>query len=158
MTNKAVDFFSRNKSFIGYALAMAAMLVALRWLELRFIVFRHSFEIYAGAIALLFTALGIWLAVKLVKPKTKTIVVEKEVPVRAEFLRNQAEIDKRNISQRELEVLELMASGHSNQEIADKLFVSANTVKSHAASLFEKLDAKRRTQAVENAKQLRLIP
>jgi NarL family two-component system response regulator LiaR len=153
-----MTFFSRYKSFIGYAAAMAVLLILMRWLELGLLVFRHSFEIYAAVIAMIFMALGIWLAVKLVKPKTETIVVEKEVPAAKEFVRNESEIAQRNISKRELEVLELMASGHSNQEIADRLFVSTNTIKSHAASLFEKLDAKRRTQAVENAKQLGLIP
>jgi len=150
-------FLSRNKGFIWYAMAMAAMFTVMRWLETRLLFFRHSFEMHAGAIALIFLGLGVWLALKVAKPKTTTIVVEKPMYTPAEFVRDEVEIDKRKISKRELEVLELMASGHSNQEIADKLFVSPNTVKSHAASLFEKLDAKRRTQAVENAKRLRLI-
>jgi two-component system, NarL family, response regulator LiaR len=137
---------------------MAALFAIVRWLELRLLLFRHSFEIYAGLIALIFMALGIWLAIKLAKPKTQTIIVEKEVAAPKAFVRNESEIGRRNISKRELEVLELMALGHSNQEIADKLFLSANTIKSHVANLFEKLDAKRRTQAVENAKQLGLIP
>lgn len=152
-----MTFFARHRSFIGYAIAMASLFVIVRWLELRLLVFGHSFEIYAGLIALVFMTLGIWLALKVAKPKTETIIVEKHIPIK-EFKRNDSEIDRRNISKRELEVLELMASGHSNQEIADKLFLSANTIKTHVASLFEKLDAKRRMQAVENAKQLGLIP
>lgn len=136
---------------------MGALLTIMRWLEMRLLFFQNSFEIYAGVIALIFMALGIWLALKVAKPKTKTVVIERHIEMPAEFIRDQAEIQSRNISKRELEVLELMALGHSNQEIADRLFVSLNTVKSHAARLYEKLDAKRRTQAVENAKRLRLI-
>lgn len=152
-----MSILTKNKSFIGYALSMAVMLIVLRWLEVKFLIYRHSFEIYAGIIALIFTALGIWLAMK-VTPKKETIVIEKEVTFTGDFVRNDAECAARNISKREIEVLELMASGHSNKEIADALFVSTNTVKTHATNLFEKLDAKRRTQAVEKAKQLRIIP
>lgn len=153
-----MSILAKNKSFIGYALSMAVVLIALRWLEVKFLVYRHSFEIYAGVIALIFTALGIWLALKLTRPKEKTVFVEKHVMPSSEFTRNEAECTARNISKREIEVLELMASGHSNKEIADALFVSTNTVKTHATNIFEKLDAKRRTQAVEKAKQLGIIP
>lgn len=153
-----MGFLSRNKSFLWYALAMAVLLTVMRWLEMRLLFFRHSFEIYAGAIALVFTALGVWIAIKLAKPKTETIVVEKQVPAPKEFIRNEAACERLNISRRELEVLELMATGNSNREIAEKLFLSPNTIKTHAANLFDKLDAKRRTQAVEKAKQIGLIP
>lgn len=114
---------------------------------------------FTGAIAFVFTALGIWLALKLAKPKT--VVVEKEVAVyvsETEFVRDEAALEQTGISPRELEVLELMAEGLSNAEIADKLFVSLNTVKTHSSKIFEKLDVKRRTQAVEMAKRLRIIP
>ena len=152
-----MTFFRKYKVWIGYAMAMAALFILVRWLELRLIVFGAAFEMYAGAIAVIFMALGIWLALKVAKPKAKTIIIEKEI-VSQRFVRDDAEIQQRNISKRELEVLELMAFGHSNQEIANHLFVSTNTVKTHVSSLFEKLDAKRRIKAVEKAKQLRLIP
>lgn len=151
-------FFSKHKTLIYYAVAMAIVTFILQWLELRLIVFRNSFQIYAGLIAVIFTALGVWLAVKLTRVKTETIIVEKEIPAQKEFVFNQVECDKRNISKRELEVLQLMATGLSNAEIAEKLFVSANTIKTHAANIFEKLEAKRRIQAVEHGKQLGLIP
>ncbi|RDC56622.1 DNA-binding response regulator [Pedobacter chinensis] len=130
----------------------------MKWLELRLIIINHSFEVYAGFIALIFTGLGIWLALKLTKPKT--ILVEKEVypDLSKNFVVNEDELAKLNISKRELEVLELMASGLSNQEIANTLFVSLNTVKTHIAKLFEKLEVKRRTQAVETSKRLKIIP
>lgn len=152
-----MSVLAKNKSFIGYALSMAVVLIALRWLEVKFLIYRHSFEIYAGLIALIFTALGVWIALKLNRPKENTVIVEKQVLPPQEFSRNEAECTARNISKREIEVLELMASGHSNKEIADALFVSTNTVKTHATNLFEKLEAKRRTQAVERAKQLGII-
>lgn len=143
-----------------YGFSLALLLFLLKWLELRFVIIDHALEIYAGGIALIFTGLGIWLALKLIQPKTKTIVVEKEVPVvqSPEFVFNEAEFLKTELSRRELEVLELMAKGLSNQEIAAEIFVSLNTVKTHGSKIFEKLDVKRRTQAVEKAKRLRLIP
>lgn len=129
-------------------------------------------EIYTGAIAIIFTVLGIWLALQLTKPKVETVYVEKEVYLEKEviiekevyinqastFSINETEIANLGISKRELEVLQLMASGMSNSEIAERLFVSLNTVKTHSSKLFEKMDVKRRTQAVEKAKKLSLIP
>jgi two-component system, NarL family, response regulator LiaR len=154
------NVLQRHKSTILYGVCLAFLLFVLKWLELRYIIFTHSSEMYIGFIALIFTALGIWLALKLSKPKIETIVVEKEVYVD----RNQtfiADIDlaaRLEISKRELEILGLLAQGHSNQEIAEKLFVSVSTVKTHNQNLFEKLDVKRRIQAVEKAKKLNLIP
>lgn len=150
----------RNKATIIYSISLAFLLALLKWLELRFILFHYSFEIYIGAIALIFTALGIWLALKLSKPKIKTVVVEKEVYVaRPEvFVLNTSLVAQLELSKRELEVLSLLAQGYSNQEIAATLFVSVSTVKTHNQNLFEKLEVKRRTQAVEKAKRLHLIP
>jgi NarL family two-component system response regulator LiaR len=137
---------------------MAILLLLLRWLEFRFLVLEHQYEIYIGIIALLFLLFGIWLANKITKPIVKTIVVEKEIRVTMEnFVLNETELQQRNISKRELEVLTLIAQGLSNQEIAEQLFVSLNTIKTHSAKLFEKLDVKRRTQAVETAKKLELL-
>ena len=157
----------RNKATIIYSISLAFLLFFLKWLELRFIIFDHSFEIYIGFIAVIFTALGIWLALKLSKPKIETVVVEKEVyvnrnenlPDRQEgFVLDTSLVSQLELSKRELEILGLLAQGHSNQEIAAKLFVSLSTVKTHNQNLFEKLDVKRRTQAVEKAKRLNLIP
>lgn len=153
-------FLSRNKTILLYGLFLAAMLFLLKWLELRFIIIDHAFEIYIGSIALIFTLLGIWLALKLSKPKVKTIVVEKEIfrNNNADFKFNEEEMNNLGLSKRELEVLQLMAEGLSNQEIGERLFVSVSTVKTHTSRLFEKLDVKRRTQAIEKARQLSLIP
>jgi ATP/maltotriose-dependent transcriptional regulator MalT len=94
------------------------------------------------------------------KPKVKTIVVEKEVykSSNGEFTPNQPELTKLGLSKRELEVLQLMAEGLSNQEIAGRLFLSVNTIKTHSSRLFEKMDVERRTQAIDMAKKLGIIP
>jgi two-component system, NarL family, response regulator LiaR len=154
------NFLLKHKATIIYSISLALLLFLLKWLELRFIIFDHSFEIYIGFIAVIFTALGIWLALKLSKPKVETVVVEKEiyVPRNENFILNTSLISQLELSNRELEILNLMARGHSNQEIATKLFVSLSTVKTHIQNLFEKLDVKRRTQAIEKAKRLNLIP
>lgn len=154
---KIRGLFERNKNLLLYGGSLALLLFLLRWLELRFVIINHTFEIYIGAIALFFTVLGIWLAIKLIKPKT--VVVEKQVYIgTTDFTLNETELEKLGISRRELEVLELMSQGLSNQEIGEKLFVSLNTIKTHTSRIFEKLDVKRRAQATEKAKRLGLIP
>ncbi|SKB85834.1 response regulator transcription factor [Dyadobacter psychrophilus] len=151
--------FHKHRPTILYGISLALLLFLLKWLELRFIVINHIFEIYAGAIALLFTGLGIWLALKLTKPKVETVIVEKEVFIDTkEFRFNAQEQARLGLSKRELEVLGLISEGLSNQEIAAQLFVSLNTVKTHSSRLFEKMEVKSRTQAVEKAKRLSLIP
>jgi DNA-binding CsgD family transcriptional regulator len=148
----------RNKQNILYGVSLALLLLLLKWLEWHFVIADHAVEVYSSAIAIVFTALGIWLALKLVKPKVKTIVIEKPVVADAGFNLNEAELSRLRISSRELEVLQLMAEGLSNQEIAGRLFVSLNTIKTHSSNLFIKLEVERRTQAVEKGKRLSLIP
>ena len=148
-------FFSRHKEIALYGIGMAGMLLAFQWLEINFYLFDITAEFFIGGIALIFTLLGIWLALKLSKPKT--IVVEKTIYPAEKPAVDPAEIQRLGISKRELEVLQLIAKGHSNNEIASELFVSLNTVKTHAAKLFEKLEVNRRTQAIEKAKQIGLL-
>lgn len=124
---------------------------------MRYVIEDDSLDLYIGLIALIFTGLGIWLALKLRKPALQTVVIEKEV-YRSDFILNESEVRRLNLSKRELEVLQLMAEGLSNQEIAEKLFVSLNTIKTHSAQIFEKMEVKRRTQAVEMGKRLSIIP
>ena len=133
-----------------YGLCGGILIVVLKLIEFRFLVVQHSIEIYGGLIAALFAGLGIWLGLKLTK--NKEVLVVKEVPVPAAvtpFAVNQERVKDLGITKRELEILELIAQGLSNREIADKLFVSENTVKTHSSRLFDKLSARRRTQAVQ---------
>jgi DNA-binding CsgD family transcriptional regulator len=154
-----MSFSTKYKEIIIYGISMALMLLLLKWLEVHFIIFNYRLDFFIGAIAILFTVLGIWLALKLVKPKVETRIVEKEVYIQSSIQNeiNQKEIEKLGISKRELDVLSLMAMGLSNDEIAGKLFVSLNTVKTHSSNIFSKLDVKRRTQATEKAKRLNII-
>lgn len=139
-----------KKTIFLYGLALALLIFALRFIEYRFLVRDLTLEFYVGLVAILFAALGIWIGLRLTR---KEVVV-----VNPEFKFNEKEQSQRNISKRELEVLELMAQGLANQEIADKLFVSINTVKTHSSNLFSKLEVGRRTQAIKKAKGLGLIP
>jgi len=147
-----------------YGLCGGLLIVALRLVEYRFLVIEHSVEIYGGLIALLFASLGIWLGLKLTRKKEVIVererVVVKEVTVSAgePFVLNKQRLGELAITRRELEILDLIARGLSNREIAEKLFVSENTVKTHSSRLFDKLNAKRRTQAVQIGKEFGLIP
>jgi two-component system, NarL family, response regulator LiaR len=151
-----VRFFAKYKQIFLYGAALAVLLLLLNWLEWKFIVLDRAIELYSGALAIVFTCLGIWLAVKLARPKWKTVIVEKEVYIKSGTI-NEKELARLGLSARELEVLRGMAEGLSNQEIAERLFVSLNTIKTHSANIFEKLDVRRRTQAVDKAKKLNII-
>ena len=155
-----MNFLSRHKLILLYGAALALLFFVLKWLQFKFVIMEHSIEIYVGAIAAIFTGLGIWLALKLSRPKIKTVVVEKEVYIQkdSDFAVNEKELSKLNLSKRELEVLQLMADGLSNQEIASRLYLSLNTIKTHSLRLFEKMDVARRTQAIDKAKKLGIIP
>jgi two-component system, NarL family, response regulator LiaR len=139
-----------KRTVIIYGFSLAALVFVLKYLEYRLIVRDLSIEFYVGIVAIFFTALGIWAGLKLTQKRV--------VMVGPEFIFNESELKRLGISRREHEVLELMAKGLSNQEIADKLFVSLNTIKTHSSSLFLKLEVNRRTQAIQKAKELRLIP
>lgn len=137
------------RTILPYGLALAVLVALLKFLEYRYIVRSLSIEIYLGVVALFFTALGVWAGLKLTRKKI--------VRVGPEFQLNEEVLAQSGISKRELEVLQLMAQGFSNQEIADKLFVSLNTIKTHSSNLFLKLQVNRRTQAVQKGKELGLI-
>lgn len=139
-----------RKTILIYGLALALLLIVMQWIQYSYLVRDLTLEFYLGLVAIICTVLGVWAGLRLTSPKTK-IIVQKD------FVFNEAELEKRGISKRELEVLQLMAEGLSNQEIAEKLFVSLNTVKTHTSNLFLKLEVKRRTQAVQRAKELLLI-
>lgn len=142
-----------RKTILLYALLLALLIFLLKVLEYKFFVRDLSLEFYIGVVALLFTGLGIWVGLKLTRKKNAM-----PPPVGESFVPNESALQQIGISPREYEVLQGMAQGFSNQEIADKLFLSINTVKTHTSNLFIKLDARRRTQAIQKAKALGLIP
>jgi len=159
ISRPAFQSISRVKRHILiYGLVGGALIALLKLVEYRFLVVEHSVEIYGGLIAAVFATLGIWLGLKLTRKKE--VIVEKEVlvPTGKPFTLNQERIRELSLTRRELEILELIASGLSNREIGEKLFVSEHTVKSHSSRLFDKLGAKRRTQAVQFGKEMGLIP
>ncbi len=143
-----------------YGLIGGILISVLKWTEYRFLVIEHSIEIYGGLIALTFAALGIWLGLKLTG--TKQMIVVKEVPVAVAaggpFIADEKKREDLGITRREFEILELIAQGMSNREIAEKLYVSENTVKTHSSRVFDKLGARRRTQAVQLGKEFGLLP
>lgn len=145
------------RSILIYGAAAGLLIAALNFVDYRFLVIEHSFQIYGAIIAVLFAAIGVRLGLSLVKPGP-VVVKEVAVPVPATpFVLNRAKVEELAITPRELEVLQLVADGLSNKEMAAKLFVSENTVKTHCQRVFEKLGARRRTQAVQIAKSCGLL-
>ena len=147
-----------------YGLCGGVLIAALKLIEYRFVVVEHSIEIYGGLTALVFAGLGIWLGLKITRKEQviveRELIVEREVfvPAGTPFALDEQRLQELGITKRELEILGLIAQGLSNREIAERLFVSENTVKTHSSRLFDKLNAKRRTQAVQRGKELGLIP
>ena len=141
-----------------YGLLAGILIAVLQFIEYRWLVIEHSFEIYGGLIAAIFAALGIWLGLRLTRPKETVVVREVVINESAPFVRDDQKVDALGLTPRELEILQLMADGLSNREIAERVFVSENTVKTHSSRVFDKLGARRRTQAVQLGKSLRLIP
>lgn len=147
-----------KRHILIYGLIGGLLIALLKFVEYRFLVIEHSIEIYGGLIALLFAVLGIWLGLKLTRPKETLVIKEVTVSAAEPFAVNQTRLGELGITPRELEILALIARGLSNREIAETLFVSENTVKTHSSRLFDKLSARRRTQAVQLGKEFGLIP
>lgn len=154
-----MNFFLNARQIFIYGLIMAVLVFLLKWLQWKFLIVDNSMDIYVGLIAIFFTLLGVWVSSQLVKPKTRTVIVEKEIYLLQpeEFTLNETELKKLNLSNREYEVLQLLAKGHSNAEIAENLFLSLSTIKTHVSNLFVKMDVKNRVQAIEKAKRLKII-
>jgi len=139
-----------RKTILLYGIALATLTALLKFIEYRFWLRDISLEFYLGAVALLFTALGVWAGLKLTRRKV--------VLITPGFALDESLLERLGMSKREHEVLELMAQGLSNKEIADKLFISPNTVKTHSSNLFVKLGVRRRAEAIRRAQELRLLP
>jgi two-component system, NarL family, response regulator LiaR len=156
-----------------FGLVGGLLIATLQYTEYRFVIIEHSVELYGALVAVLFAAFGIWLGLRITRRREATpaalqeagrpTIVVKGVPVAApapaaSFAPNRARQQTLGITARELEILALVARGLSNREIANQLFVSENTVKTHCARAFSKLGAARRTQAVQRGKELGLLP
>lgn len=135
------------RTILLYALALAVGAGLLQWLEYRYVARVYSTEIHIALIAAGFVALGIWVGRRLTP-----------APAAGEFARNEAAIRSLGLSPRECEILGLLASGQSNKEMARSLAISPNTIKTHLARVYDKLEVQRRVQAIEKARRLRLIP
>jgi NarL family two-component system response regulator LiaR len=146
------------RDLLVYGLCGGALITVLKLTEYRFLVVEHSVEIYGGLVAALFSGLGIWLGLTLTRKKGHATAEPSAPPSGAPFAVDAQRINELGITPRELEILGLIATGLSNREIGEKLFVSENTVKTHSSRLFDKLGARRRTQAVQLGKEARLIP
>ena len=151
------------REILLYGLCGGVLITILKLTEYRFLVVEHSLEIYGGLVAALFSGLGIWLGLTLTRKKTQVQigVIQQQQPEASgngSFQADARRMSELGITPRELEILGLIAAGLSNREIAGRLFVSENTVKTHSSRLFDKLGARRRTQAVQLGKEARLIP
>jgi DNA-binding CsgD family transcriptional regulator len=147
-----------RKDVLLYGLLGGVLIAGLKFVEYRWLVVEHSVEIYGGLIAALFAGVGIWLGLKLTRPKETVVIREVLVEAPTIFVRDQSRVEALGITPRELEILGLIAAGLSTREIAERVRVSENTVKTHTSRVFDKLGARRRTQAVQLAKDFRLIP
>ena len=148
-----------NRHVLLYGLLGGLLIALLKAIEYRFLVVEYSVEIYGGLIAATFAALGIWLGRRLTRPAppAHVPVTIAPAPATTAFARDVEHVARLGVTPRELEILELIAEGLSTREIAERLFVSQNTVKTHSSRLFDKLGARRRTQAVQLGKQHGLI-
>jgi ATP/maltotriose-dependent transcriptional regulator MalT len=147
-----------RKHVLLYGLLAGVLIAGLRLIEYRWLVVEHSVEIYGGLVAAVFASLGIWLGLRLTRRVETVVVREVMVTAPVNFERDEGKLEALGITPRELEILQLIAEGLSNREIAARAYVSENTVKTHSSRLFDKLGARRRTQAVQLGKELRLIP
>lgn len=151
-----------KNAVLVYGISGGLLIAALRFGQYRFLVVEHSVEIYAGLIAAVFAAVGVWLGLTITRKEVvkEEIIVVREVPAPpgAPFAVNERRLRELAITRRELEIVGLLAQGLSAREMAAALFVSENTVKTHTARLFDKLAVNRRIKAVEAGRRFGLIP
>jgi NarL family two-component system response regulator LiaR len=148
-----------------FGLVGGLLIATLQYTEYRFIVIENSVELYGALVAILFATFGIWLGLRITRKRDKVVVREvlgpasgRDAEPASPFIPNTTQQQSLGITDRELEILVLIARGLSNREIATQLFVSENTVKTHCSRVFDKLGAARRTQAVQRGKELGLLP
>ena len=148
----------RVRPILLFGVTGGLLAATLRFVEYRFLVVEHSVAIYGGLIAAVFAVLGIRLGLSLTRTREVTIVKEVPVAAPAAFTRNESQVAALQLTPREVEILDQIAAGKSAREIAQALYVSENTVKTHTSRLYDKLGVNRRTQAVQEARRLGLLP
>ena len=154
-----------RKQVLIFGLVGGVLVTLLQWTEFHFVILEHSVAIYGVLIAILFAGSGIWLGTRLLAPRERIVdrivdrIVEITVPAAptSNLAADHTVRERLGITRRELEILELVARGLSNREIGETLFVSENTVKTHCSRVFDKLGARRRTEAVQRSKELGLL-
>jgi len=146
------------KQILLYALIGGVLIALLKLIEYQHFIRAYPGEVYGGLVAVIFTAVGVYFGLRWTKQKE--VIVVKEVRVRDDgpFVLNVEKLKELGITQREHEILGLIAEGLSNREIGARIFVSENTVKTHSSRLFEKLSVNRRVQAIQRGKELGLLP
>ena len=144
---------------VMYGLAIALIIFGLKWLQWKFLIVNTAIDIYIGLIAIGFTILGVWIAYQLIEVKKQTVFVEKPVRINSpkKFSLNQVELKRLNLTEREYQILKLLVKGYSNAEIADRLFLSLSTIKTHVSNLYGKMNVKSRFQAITQAKQKEIV-
>ena len=149
-----------------YSLMLAVLIIGLKWLQWNFLILDNAIDIYIGLIAVIFTILGVWIASQSlpagkagIRPKTETIVVEKQIFTHRPktFTLNEMALKKLELTSREFEILQLIAKGHSNSKIAEQLFLSISTIKTHVSNLFTKMNVNSRFHAITKAKELEIV-
>jgi two-component system, NarL family, response regulator LiaR len=146
------------RQVVAWGAAGGMLIALLKLIEYKHFVHEYPSEVYGGLVALIFTAVGIYLGLKWTRAREVVVVKEVPVPLGGPFAVDEAKLREVGLTQREHQILGLIAEGLSNREIGERLFVSENTVKTHSSRLFEKMEVTRRTQAVQRGKELRLIP
>ena len=146
-----------RQTVLGFGLLIVCLVILFQLAKFNRLGSDMGIEIWIAGFSILFFVIGIFISRKMFKPKTQ--VIEKEIIINNNhpFTVDEKQLEKLGLSKRELEILGLINDGLSNQQIADKLFVSENTVKKHVSNLFFKLDVERRTEAIKKAKELRII-
>jgi len=147
------------RHIVYYGLATAILIFGLKWLQWNFLIVDNAIDIYIGLIAVVFTMLGVWVASQIIKPKTQTVYVEKQVILNQpqHFIINQTELERLNLTNREYQILKLLVQGCSNSDIATELYLSVNTIKTHVSNLYVKMNVKNRFQAITTAKRMNIV-
>lgn len=146
------------KRVLFYGLLGGILIALLKILEYNYFVHAYPSEIYGGLLAVLFTGLGLYFGLRWARSREVVVIREVRVPEGGPFVLDPAKLQEVGLTQREHEILGLIAEGLSNREIGERLFVSENTVKTHSSRVFDKLGVNRRVQAVVKGRELGLIP